>query len=810
MSTSSIRNIIIVIAACNLFRFQSIYEDRETIDPSSQITYTLEVQAMLSEQETWQAFRTINGDGWDIVWDEQTLVPRIIYGGAIPMIGGLDHHTLEASSNDFLESLESLTLVNVENFELDDIREREDRWIIRYTQNYLGLNIEGSELSFLINPFGKLVRLRASVFPVTNIQTQAQISIAEALLRAQQEFGYIVETDNLNSMELIIYPVREEGGMLYFLTYKIDLTDGENHQNWVYYIDAIDGTIIAAFDNTTSADMEGTVTGYIYPEYPTDSKVVEQWEDGWVSVNTTTDATDVSGDYSIYVGSVGQYTVNANLEGEHLEVIDDDGADLTHSGTGYTWMSHDWTWNSSGSYSAASDDEVNAWYHITLMYELVKSSPFNHDMMTQDYFEDYLEDKLKVYVRSNSTINGLFRPEYGTITMGEGTSQNTNPALDSDILYHEMGHAIHCSMIGHTSYTYGGGYFPSLKEGTSDYWACTINNDSEVFEVIKPSAVRDLDNDWVWGDGNCSGQQSHCFGQYLGGGLWDMRSTLGATIADKLFFEALFEEARTFSDYLDDILISDDIYYGDGNGTVTISTPHLDDILHSFGGHGIYPATASMPPAKPINVVLTDIGIETRISWEGLNENSDFDYFQVYRKTTPDIGGGPKPLWSSIGTTTGLYFDDDEFELDPNGTVRAEYRVRTKDDTGNYSNYSNVASSDGYGVTSKSPPRMIEFEKSTIESLPLDLTLGRNYPNPFNPSTSISYGLHEASKVELKIFDLRGKVVLVLESSFHSAGWYQTTWNGTDKYGQSAPAGIYIYHLTTESAQKTKKMLLVK
>ncbi len=813
MNTRRILNISGLILACCLFCFQAIYEDgREIIDPSVPPSFNSEIQELLSEQETWQAFQGTFGDDWDISWDEQTSTPRIIYGGTIPVIGGLNDQSIESSCNNFLSILEPLSLVDAENFELADIRERENRWIIRYAQKYLGLHVEGSELSLLVNPLSQIVRLRASIFSEIDIQVQSQISTTEALIQAQATFGYTEGIDRINSTDLIIYPTRTSEIVSYILAYKIDLSDGENNENWVYYIDANQGSTIAAFNNTTSASVEGTVTGYIYREYPTDTKVVESWADGWVTVNTSTDVTDASGDYTIYVGNVGQYTVNSSMIGSHIEIIDDEGPELSHSGTAYTWMDHNWSWNSSGSYSAESDDEVNVWYHLTLMYELVKAAPFNFDMMTQDYFQEDLEDNLEVHVRFTDEPYGSFERTTGVINLGEGNTQNTNSALDTDWIYHEMGHAVHCSILGSSAYGYLNDDFRKIKEAVSDYWACTINGSSGIFEVTKPSSGRDLDNDWIWGDANCDGEGIWCWSQYVSGGLWDMRGSLGVTIADRLFFETLFEAAHFVTDFLDDILIQDDIYYGDGNGIVTISTPHIDDILYAFGDHGIYPATASIPPARPINVALHDMGDETRISWNGLNDdtNSDFDYFIVYRKTSPDIGGGPKPVWRSIGTTTALYFDDEEFEMEPNGPMTAWYKVRTKDDTGNYSAYSELVTSDGYGVASKSIHQNSGDGGIDLKSSPTDFMLENNFPNPFNPSTMIKYGLPTTAKVQLIIYDAKGRKVKTLANSIQPSGWHQRTWDGMDEVGRIAPTGVYICSLTAGKDHQTLKILLMR
>ena len=88
-----------------------------------------------------------------------------------------------------------------------------------------------------------------------------------------------------------------------------------------------------------------------------------------------------------------------------------------------------------------------------------------------------------------------------------------------------------------------------------------------------------------------------------------------------------------------------------------------------------------------------------------------------------------------------------------------------------------------------------------------------NYPNPFNPSTTIKYSLREDSKVTLEIFNIKGQKVKQLISNSAgqvSAGQHSVVWNGTDDNGKSVSSGIYFYKLKTGNFEKTKKMILLR
>ena len=89
-----------------------------------------------------------------------------------------------------------------------------------------------------------------------------------------------------------------------------------------------------------------------------------------------------------------------------------------------------------------------------------------------------------------------------------------------------------------------------------------------------------------------------------------------------------------------------------------------------------------------------------------------------------------------------------------------------------------------------------------------------NYPNPFNPTTTISYELERPSKVELAIYNIRGELVNSLVNSFQSAGSYALQWDGTASNGLAVPSGMYIYQLHAIGAKtnfiQSRKMILQK
>ena len=91
-----------------------------------------------------------------------------------------------------------------------------------------------------------------------------------------------------------------------------------------------------------------------------------------------------------------------------------------------------------------------------------------------------------------------------------------------------------------------------------------------------------------------------------------------------------------------------------------------------------------------------------------------------------------------------------------------------------------------------------------------DYKLIKNYPNPFNPVTTLRYDLPENSHVNITIYDMLGRQVKNLINQTQDAGYRSVRWNATDDYGKPVSAGIYLYQIQAGEFVQTKKMMLLK
>jgi hypothetical protein len=96
------------------------------------------------------------------------------------------------------------------------------------------------------------------------------------------------------------------------------------------------------------------------------------------------------------------------------------------------------------------------------------------------------------------------------------------------------------------------------------------------------------------------------------------------------------------------------------------------------------------------------------------------------------------------------------------------------------------------------------------DSAPDKFTISNAYPNPFNPTIDISYGLPKKENVEISVYDLNGSKMVEYNFTSKSAGWHEFRWNALDQNDNKVTSGIYILAIKTGSTIKTQKITFLK
>ncbi len=235
------------------------------------------------------------------------------------------------------------------------------------------------------------------------------------------------------------------------------------------------------------------------------------------------------------------------------------------------------------------------------------------------------------------------------------------------------------------------------------------------------------------------------------------------------------------------------------------TTDYIDDINYNYMGKmgsGRINANSAITllknvPANPTNINLQNVNNKPYITWEA-NTEADLKQYKVHI-TYEERTGPSSRFWTySYAThyTTETDFTDNSF-LIGSGNTFAYYKVAAIDILDNSSLYSPSVSTSG-GL----------FKEGEIGAdamnLPMTNSLNTNYPNPFNPTTTIPFEIKEGSKVKLLIYNSRGELINTLVNNFLSEGDYNYKWNSITTNGNKVSSGIYYYKLVITGLNSVK------
>jgi type IX secretion system substrate protein len=182
--------------------------------------------------------------------------------------------------------------------------------------------------------------------------------------------------------------------------------------------------------------------------------------------------------------------------------------------------------------------------------------------------------------------------------------------------------------------------------------------------------------------------------------------------------------------------------------------------------------------------------------WGGGDGTPDFYVDDVYI--------GPYELDREL-TGYNVYLDD---ELIAGGLTETEYML-----TGLIHGYAYTTGVTAVYDDGESEVVEVEFTYSGTDAddgIVLRTALNGNYPNPFNPTTTIAYSLKADENVTLEIYNIRGQLIRTLINDRIAAGPQEAVWNGLDDNRNRVGSGVYFYKLNAGDYTSTKKMILLK
>ena len=233
------------------------------------------------------------------------------------------------------------------------------------------------------------------------------------------------------------------------------------------------------------------------------------------------------------------------------------------------------------------------------------------------------------------------------------------------------------------------------------------------------------------------------------------------------------------------------VYFRLRSGVINNPKGFLDSLRNDLYR---YPAIApsmswkdDIPPNPPVNLSLVASAESYQLTWSLPEAAEDGDLprrMVIYRSDTYPVDPmDPANIYAIIPGDSTHY--DFESEGDYFFAISALDRL---------TNESTIVQ-----IT----PSQIDFTQT-----PNSATLFSNYPNPFNPATTIHYTLIEYSAVSISIYDMSGRLVKSFDQSIDRSG--EITWNGVNNAGQPVSAGVYLCYLQTPDVQASLKLLLLK
>ncbi|MFZ4621534.1 MAG: fibronectin type III domain-containing protein [Bacteroidota bacterium] len=232
------------------------------------------------------------------------------------------------------------------------------------------------------------------------------------------------------------------------------------------------------------------------------------------------------------------------------------------------------------------------------------------------------------------------------------------------------------------------------------------------------------------------------------------------------------------------------VFLDNANSTVWIPDVYNHRVLR-FNG----PAMNVTAPAAPLNLTAVRGTGQVTLKWSK-NTEGDFVRYRIY-------GGTSAAPVTKIDSTTGGIADTAKVITGLTNETKYYFRITAVNIYGQASAYS---------VEVNATPSTTGVGNED-NSIPTVYSLSQNFPNPFNPSTTIQFGLPEASNVTLTIYDMLGREVTTLYNSELSAGYHTYQWNAS-----GLSSGVYVYRINATSMkqneQKTftqvKKLMLQK
>ncbi len=198
-----------------------------------------------------------------------------------------------------------------------------------------------------------------------------------------------------------------------------------------------------------------------------------------------------------------------------------------------------------------------------------------------------------------------------------------------------------------------------------------------------------------------------------------------------------------------------------------------------------------IPPAPTLSLDVT--GGNPNLNW---NAVAGADLYKIYRGT---VQGPPGTVncsmvsqYFNIASTSLTSYIDRETFVDPLSNTLICYYATSVNQAGQSSPSNKV------GVHGMADFSIDEIAEAAEVTMPTEFTIRDNYPNPFNPTTTIRYDIPDAARVSLIIYDIMGREIRRLIDGVVEPGYHRAVWDARNDLGVEVSSGVYIYRFTAQ------------
>ncbi|MCB2204510.1 Omp28-related outer membrane protein [bacterium] len=310
--------------------------------------------------------------------------------------------------------------------------------------------------------------------------------------------------------------------------------------------------------------------------------------------------------------------------------------------------------------------------------------------------------------------------------------------------------------------------------------------------------------------------------------------------------------------YLNIILTEDGLNYAQKknvNGNVVTLNPYyhkrvVRDMITGWVGDQLtttgftanqmvtYPFTFSVPSAYDISNLKLTVFVTTKVTLtvNGQPQNKSMNIVQAFQKPLTGTGGALTLIPVEMISFNAKQIDDG---------VRLAWRTAKEDNNRGWyverrtvgGDWQDLGFVEGYGTTTDQQAyeytdhsvamdqkydyrlRQIDFDGSMeyssvarvyVAPTPTETRLLPNYPNPFNPATTVAVEMAQEGPMTVEVYDMLGRRISTLADGNYSAGLHTFEWNGTDEQGVAVESGIYFARFTTAGFTQTRQMQMTK